>query len=59
MNTKYICNATCAVFKIQLGIVIALEETITSKVMRNYHLDYIVMPTLKKESLGQIMKLFF
>jgi hypothetical protein len=35
MNTKYICNTTCAMFKIRLGIVIALEETITNKVMRN------------------------
>jgi hypothetical protein len=39
MNIIYICNATHTMFKVQLGIVIALEETITCKVMRNYHLD--------------------
>jgi hypothetical protein len=39
MNTKYICNATCVMFKVQLGILTALEYTITSKAMRNYHLD--------------------
>ncbi len=39
MNIIYISNATCAMFKVQLGIVTTLKETITSKAMRNCHLD--------------------
>jgi hypothetical protein len=39
MNIIYICNATHGIFKVQLGIVIALEETITCKAMKNSHLN--------------------
>jgi hypothetical protein len=39
MNIIFICNVTCAMFKVQLGIIPALKETITCKAMRNCHLD--------------------
>jgi len=34
------------------------KEIITCKTMRNCHLDYIVMPTWRKISLGQMMTMF-